>query len=81
MTTPPNEPDVLLILRPAKDPLAEVHHQPPRDSDYRLKLALKTLLRAYGLKCIACRDVRDGAKPMVEKFDSASAELEGGHDG
>ncbi len=55
-----NPPDVLLVLRPVRDPL-EGPGQPARDADYRLKLALKTLLRAYGLRCVTCRDVKPDA--------------------
>lgn len=60
-----NTPDVLLVLRPVRDPL-EGPGYPARDADYRLKLALKTLLRAYGLRCVSVRDVKTDAPDTGE---------------
>lgn len=60
MTEPNHQPpDVTIVLRAVADPLVRAG-LPERDMDYRLKLALKTLLRQFGLKCIACRDVQAG---------------------
>ena len=57
MTAPTDPPDVQLVLRPVADPQVRYGHA-ERDADYRLKLALKTLLRSYGLRCVTCRDVK-----------------------
>lgn len=46
---------VVLRLVPVADPLTR-HGHPPRAVDTRLRLALKVLLRSYGLKCEAVRD-------------------------
>jgi hypothetical protein len=58
-TTKNDEPDYMLVLRPVRDPL-EAWGTPARDGGYRLKLALKTLLRSYGLKCVRVCDVPEG---------------------
>ncbi|WP_149112152.1 hypothetical protein [Limnoglobus roseus] len=55
MTPPDGEFVFVLVLRPVADPQAGPG-VPPRDPDYRLKLALKTLLRAFGLRCVAVRN-------------------------
>lgn len=51
--------DVVLVLRPVADPFAGPG-RPPRDVPYRLKVALKVLLRSFGLKCISISDVGPG---------------------
>lgn len=43
-------PDFALVLRPVRDPLARVNGF-DRDPTLRLRYALKTLLRGFGLKC------------------------------
>lgn len=53
----PDPAGYVLELVPLADPQAEWGH-PARDADYRLKLALKYLLRAHGLRCVAVRDRR-----------------------
>lgn len=55
---------------PVRDPITR-NGYPPRDADYRLKLALKTLLRSYGLKCVTCRDVK--ADPTAGTGDAGDA--------
>ena len=66
--TAPEEPDTLLILRPVRDPMQRPGC-PARDADYRLKLALKTLLRSFGLKCVRACDVPAGTKPADVKAE------------
>jgi hypothetical protein len=75
VTTDP--PDVLLILRPVRDPL-EGPGYPARDADYRLKLALKTLLRAYRLRCVSVRDVKTGKKPADVRAEELTDRPHGG---
>lgn len=47
----PSEYCITLVLEPKPDPLARRGY-PERDPVYRLRLALKRLLREYGLKAI-----------------------------
>lgn len=63
-----DEPDTLLILRPLRDPM-QAPGVPARDAEYRLKLALKTLLRSFGLKCVRACNVPVGTKPANVKAD------------
>lgn len=56
------DPDVMLILRPVADPHARAG-APPRAADYRLRLALKVLLRGFGLRCVRACEVPTGVKP------------------
>lgn len=70
-------PDVLLILRPGRDPL-EGPGYPARDADYRLKLALKTLLRAFGLRCVRACDVKTGTKPAEVRAEELPDRPHGG---
>lgn len=67
-SAPGREPDVLLVLRPLRDPL-ERPGQPARDSDYRLKLVLKRLLRDFGFRCLRACDVKPGTKPADVKVE------------
>ena len=46
---------IILELKPVTDPLRR-QGLPARDPTYRLKLALKRLLRDYGLECTSVRD-------------------------
>ena len=58
------EADVLLILRPGRDPL-ERPGCPSRDADYRLKLVLKRLLRDFGFRCVRVCDLPAGTAPAT----------------
>ena len=46
---------VVLVLADVGDPLRR-YHGIDRDADYRLKLALKGLLRGHGFRCVRCCD-------------------------
>jgi hypothetical protein len=52
MTT--DRPEFVLTLRAGADPQAR-HGHAERDEEYRLKLALKVLLRSFGLRCVSVR--------------------------
>jgi hypothetical protein len=56
VTTSPG--DYVLTLRPLAGPV------PVR---LRLRRALKCLLRAFGLRCVAIREVRSSAPPVEER--------------
>jgi hypothetical protein len=68
MNEPTDPPDVLLILRPGRDPM-EAPGVPARDADYRLRLALKSLLRSFGLRCLRACDVPAGTRIADVKAD------------
>jgi hypothetical protein len=70
-------PDVLLILRPGRDPL-ERPGQPARDADYRLKLVLKRLLRDFGFRCVRVCDTPPGAKPADVNSDELTDRTDDG---
>lgn len=55
-------PVVVVELVAIADPAA-CHGTPARDPVIRLRLALKALLRAYGLRCVAVRDREAGPEP------------------
>lgn len=64
--------DVLLHLTPVRDPLAGPG-TPPRDAEYRLRLALKALLRCHGWRC---KEVLDAEKvDVVVRDEAASSQL------
>lgn len=52
---PADREDVVLIIRPVRDPLAGPG-RPPRDAAYRLKLLLKRILRDHGFRAVAVRN-------------------------
>ena len=73
MTDEPHEPDVMIVLRAARDPL-EGPGILGRDAAYRTKLLLKFALRSLGFRCVACRDVPAGTKPADVKADELPGE-------
>ncbi|MBX3399507.1 MAG: hypothetical protein KF873_12255 [Gemmataceae bacterium] len=70
-------PDVLLILHPGREPL-ERPGVPARDADYRLRLALKTLLRSFGLRCVRACDLKTGTKPADVRAEELPDRPHGG---
>jgi hypothetical protein len=63
----PPDGDVVLVLRPVADPQARKGH-PERDPTYRLRLALKAMLRAFGWKCVSMTNA-SGANGKIADSD------------
>lgn len=64
---------VILELKAVEDPMQR-QGLPPREPDYRLRLALKVLLRVYGLRCVSVRDKNSGdvidQQPQTEETNA-----------
>lgn len=58
LTPDPGGPTVLVLV-PLADPLPGAC----RGAEYRLRLALKALLRRFGLRCVSCRPARPSELP------------------
>lgn len=68
-----------LVLQVDADPLAKAHGERyARDGAYRLKLALKRLLRDFGLKCVSVHDARPGRGFQVKSAGPIEAEVSHG---
>lgn len=61
MTPPAQNPRFVLTLEALPDPNAKHGEKYARDSEYRLKLLLKRMLRSFGFRCVKITEIEPPA--------------------